>query len=69
MTGVSGSGKSTLIHDVLYRQLEARLHGGHSAKSHLGELVGEGVVTGAEWLRTCCWWTSRRSAGARGPIR
>jgi len=51
VTGVSGSGKSTLIHDVLYRQLEARLHGGHSAKSHLGELVGEGVVTGAEWLQ------------------
>ena len=41
VTGVSGSGKSSLIHDVLYRQLEARLHGGHSAKSHLGEAVGE----------------------------
>jgi len=40
VTGVSGSGKSTLVHDVLYRQLEARLHGGHSAKSHLGEPVG-----------------------------
>ena len=26
VTGVSGSGKSTLVHDVLYRQLEARLH-------------------------------------------
>ena len=51
VTGVSGSGKSTLIHDVLYRQLEARLHGGHSAKSHLGEAVGEGVVSGAEWLQ------------------
>jgi excinuclease ABC subunit A len=25
VTGVSGSGKSTLVHDVLYRQLEARL--------------------------------------------
>ncbi len=50
MTGVSGSGKSTLIHDVLYRQLEARLHGGHSAKSHLGELVGEGTLGGVEWL-------------------
>ena len=50
ITGVSGSGKSTLIHDVLYRQLEARLHGGHSAKSHLGEVVGEGVISGAEWL-------------------
>jgi excinuclease ABC subunit A len=41
VTGVSGSGKSTLLHDVLYRQLEARLHGEHSAKSHLGEPVGE----------------------------
>jgi excinuclease ABC subunit A len=41
VTGVSGSGKSTLVHDVLYRQLEARLHGGHSAKQHLGEEVGE----------------------------
>jgi excinuclease ABC subunit A len=40
VTGVSGSGKSTLVHDVLYRQLEARLHGEHSAKSHLGEAVG-----------------------------
>jgi excinuclease ABC subunit A len=41
VTGVSGSGKSTLVHDVLYRHLEARLHGGHSAKAHLGEPVGE----------------------------
>jgi len=41
VTGVSGSGKSTLVHDILYRQLEARLHGGHSAKTHLGEAVGE----------------------------
>ncbi|MGH7644873.1 MAG: excinuclease ABC subunit UvrA [Gemmatimonadales bacterium] len=40
VTGVSGSGKSTLVHDVLYRHLEARLHGGHSAKAHLGEPVG-----------------------------
>ena len=40
VTGVSGSGKSTLVHDILYRQLEARLHGGHSAKQHLGEAVG-----------------------------
>jgi excinuclease ABC subunit A len=41
VTGVSGSGKSTLVQEVLYRQLEARLHGGHSAKTHLGEAVGE----------------------------
>ena len=40
VTGVSGSGKSTLVHDVLYRQLETRLKGGHSAKQHLGETVG-----------------------------
>ena len=40
VTGVSGSGKSTLVHDVLYRQLESRLRGEHSAKQHLGEPVG-----------------------------
>jgi excinuclease ABC subunit A len=41
VTGVSGSGKSTLVHDVLYRALELRLHGDHTAKRHLGEPVGE----------------------------
>ncbi len=41
VTGVSGSGKSTLVHDVLYRQLEGRLRGQHSAKQHLGEPVGD----------------------------
>ncbi len=41
VTGVSGSGKSTLVHDVLYRQLAARLKGSHGAKEHLGEQVGE----------------------------
>ena len=52
VTGVSGSGKSTLVHDVLYRHLEARLHGGHSAKSHLGEAVGQlGSLTGWELLQ------------------
>ena len=40
VTGVSGSGKSTLIHDVLLRALETRLHGEHSAKQYLGEVVG-----------------------------
>ncbi|MDP9171109.1 MAG: excinuclease ABC subunit UvrA, partial [Acidobacteriota bacterium] len=27
VTGVSGSGKSTLVHDVIFRSLEAKLHG------------------------------------------
>src|SRR6185295_13223820 len=40
VTGVSGSGKSTLVHDVLYRALETRITGEHSAKQHLGERVG-----------------------------
>ncbi|HYK11662.1 MAG TPA: excinuclease ABC subunit UvrA [Gemmatimonadales bacterium] len=48
VTGVSGSGKSTLVHDVIYRQLESRIKGGHTAKEHLGEVVG--AVTGlAGW--------------------
>ncbi len=50
VTGVSGSGKSTLVHDVLYRQLAARLRGSHGAKEHLGEAVG--AVDGVEgWER------------------
>lgn len=40
VTGVSGSGKSTLVHDILYRQVAARLKGAHGAKEHLGEPVG-----------------------------
>jgi excinuclease ABC subunit A len=49
VTGVSGSGKSTLVHDVLYRALETRLHGEHSAKQHLGEKVGAfDEITGLE---------------------
>ncbi len=52
VTGVSGSGKSTLVYDVLYRNLEARLHGVHSAKAHLGEEVGRvQALTGWEGLR------------------
>jgi len=51
VTGVSGSGKSTLIHDVLYRALETRLTGEHSAKQHLGERVGSfATLTGFEAL-------------------
>jgi excinuclease ABC subunit A len=52
VSGVSGSGKSTLLHDVIYRQLEAKLRGEHSAKSHLGEPVGQvASMTGWELLR------------------
>ncbi len=52
VTGVSGSGKSTLLHDVIYRHLEARLRGEHSAKSHLGEPVGQlRSITGWEFLK------------------
>ncbi len=40
VTGVSGSGKSTLVHDVLYRALQMRLTGEHTAKQHLGETIG-----------------------------
>jgi excinuclease ABC subunit A len=51
VTGVSGSGKSTLIHDVLFRALETRLTGEHSAKQHLGERVGAfASLTGFEAL-------------------
>jgi len=51
VTGVSGSGKSTLVHDVLYRALETRLSGEHSARRHLGERVGTFTsLTGAESL-------------------
>jgi excinuclease ABC subunit A len=51
VTGVSGSGKSTLLHDVVYRNLEAKLRGEHSAKSHLGEPVGQvASITGWELL-------------------
>jgi len=52
VTGVSGSGKSTLLYDVIYRNLESKLRGGHSAKSHLGEEVGRITsITGWELLQ------------------
>ena len=51
VTGVSGSGKSTLVHDVLYRALETKLVGEHSAKIHLGEKVGDySTLTGFDAL-------------------
>jgi excinuclease ABC subunit A len=51
VTGVSGSGKSSLLHDVVYRHLEAKLRGEHTAKSHLGEPVGRiASITGWELL-------------------
>ena len=50
VTGVSGSGKSTLVHDLLYRALEAELHGGSTARLHLGEAEGA--------------WTALTGAGA-----
>jgi excinuclease ABC subunit A len=51
VTGVSGSGKSTLVHDILYRALEAELHGESTARRHLGEETGTwGEITGAEDL-------------------
>src|SRR5919205_1510402 len=51
VTGVSGSGKSTLVHDVLYRALETRIHGEHTAKQHLGERIGDfDSISGAEAL-------------------
>jgi excinuclease ABC subunit A len=51
VTGVSGSGKSTLVHDVLYRALETRLTGEHTARQHLGERVGAfQALTGYESL-------------------
>jgi excinuclease ABC subunit A len=51
VTGVSGSGKSTLVADVLHRQLERHFEGRHSAKEHLGEVVGAvRRITGLEAL-------------------
>jgi len=51
VTGVSGSGKSTLVTDVLHHQLERHFEGKHSAKEHLGEVVGSvRRITGLEAL-------------------
>ncbi len=52
ITGVSGSGKSSLLYDVVYRHLESKLHGEHTAKSHLGEPVGRvASLTGWELVQ------------------
>jgi len=51
VTGVSGSGKSTLVTDILHRHLERHFEGKHSAKEHLGEVVGAVKrITGLEAL-------------------
>ena len=51
VTGVSGSGKSTLVADVIHRQLERHFEGRHSAKEHLGEVVGSvSRITGLDAL-------------------
>jgi excinuclease ABC subunit A len=51
ITGVSGSGKSTLVTDVIYRHLERHFEGRHSAREHLGEVVGTvRALTGADAL-------------------
>jgi len=51
VTGVSGSGKSTLVTDVVHRQLERHFEGKHSAKEHLGEVVGSVTrITGLDAL-------------------
>src|SRR5207302_2607939 len=70
VTGVSGSGKSTLVHDVLFRQLAARLTGVHGAKQH-------GARRGAQWVRwggggrSATWWswTGAPTGGRPGPTR
>ncbi|MDQ3221914.1 MAG: hypothetical protein M3Q75_00305, partial [Gemmatimonadota bacterium] len=63
VTGVSGSGKSSLLHDVVYRNLEAKLRGEHSAKSHLGEPVGQvASITGWELLKDVLLVDSLQSA-------
>jgi excinuclease ABC subunit A len=33
VTGVSGSGKSTLVHEVIYKSLQAKLHGGGAGEA------------------------------------
>ena len=51
VTGVSGSGKSTLVSEVIHHQLERHFEGQHSAKEHLGEVVGTvRRITGLEAL-------------------
>ena len=49
VTGVSGSGKSTLVHDVVYKSLQARLHGGGAAGGS-----GDDETKGNEAPRLTC---------------
>jgi len=41
VTGVSGSGKSTLVHEVIYKSIQAKLHGATPAASEGEESAGE----------------------------
>ena len=70
VTGVSGSGKSTLLYDVIYR--ESR---GQAPRRALRQEPSGGAgrrgrrrSPGGSCSRTCCSWTSRRSAARRAPI-
>ena len=70
VTGVSGSGKSTLLHDVVYRNLEARLQASTPPRATSASRSGRSPRSpGGSSSRTCCWWTSRRSAARPGRIR
>jgi excinuclease ABC subunit A len=48
VTGVSGSGKSTLVHDVIYKSLQAKLHG-----KLVSEEAGEGADPAEAPRMTC----------------
>ncbi len=62
VTGVSGSGKSTLVHDVVYKSLQAKLHGGGAAAGP-GKNDAEDESESADAPRMTC----TRMEGA-GPI-
>jgi excinuclease ABC subunit A len=52
VTGVSGSGKSTLVHDVIFKSLQAKLHG--SLVTEDAEASGEESGDGANAPRMAC---------------